>query len=96
MDNLWTIYGQIMDKSLSIQCQQIELRFYFRNHPAVSQMSDAIHRCDAPLDYSDLAFDFQTFRESIQLDLHLWPLRFSFGYATSLRHLRDMSHRHCP
>lgn len=31
----------------------------------------AIHRCDAPLDYRDLAFDFVSFREPIQLNLHL-------------------------
>ena len=31
----------------------------------------AIHRCDAPLDYKDLAFDFQTFRENLQLNSHL-------------------------
>lgn len=31
----------------------------------------AIHRCDAPLDFKDLAFDFQSFREEIRLNLHL-------------------------
>lgn len=31
----------------------------------------AIHRCDAPLDYKDLAFDFSTFREPLQANLHL-------------------------
>jgi 5-methylcytosine-specific restriction protein A len=31
----------------------------------------AIHRCDAPLDYKDLAFDFQNFRETLQLNQHL-------------------------
>lgn len=30
----------------------------------------AIHGCDAPLDYSDLAFDFGNHRESLQLVLH--------------------------
>jgi 5-methylcytosine-specific restriction protein A len=34
----------------------------------------AIHRCDAPLDYLDLAFDFRTFRESLQLNMHLSSL----------------------
>lgn len=31
----------------------------------------AIHRCDAPLDYRDLAFDFQNFREALTLNSHL-------------------------
>ena len=31
----------------------------------------AIHRCDAPLDFRDLAFDFQNFREPLQLNQHL-------------------------
>lgn len=31
----------------------------------------AIHRCDAPLDFKDLAFDFQSFREAVRLNLHL-------------------------
>lgn len=30
----------------------------------------AIHGCDAPLDYSDMAFDFGNHRESLQLVLH--------------------------
>jgi hypothetical protein len=30
----------------------------------------AIHGCDAPLDYSDMAFDFKEHRESLQLVLH--------------------------
>lgn len=33
----------------------------------------AIHRCDAPLDYEDLAFDFGTHRERLRLDRHLQP-----------------------
>ena len=31
----------------------------------------AIHRCDAPLDFHNLAFDFQNFREPLQLNQHL-------------------------
>jgi len=31
----------------------------------------AVHRCDAPLDYLDLAFDFGKFRDKLTLDLHL-------------------------
>lgn len=31
----------------------------------------AIHKCDAPLDYKDLAFDFGGFREKLQLNKHL-------------------------
>ena len=31
----------------------------------------AIHRCDAPLDFKDLAFDFQSFREAVQVNFHL-------------------------
>ncbi len=31
----------------------------------------AIHRCDAPLDFRDLAFDFQSFREAVHLNSHL-------------------------
>ncbi len=31
----------------------------------------AVHRCDAPLDYFDLALDFGKFREKLILDLHL-------------------------
>ena len=31
----------------------------------------AIHRCDAPLDFLDLAFDFGNHREVVQLSLHL-------------------------
>jgi 5-methylcytosine-specific restriction protein A len=31
----------------------------------------AIHRCDAPLDYADLAFVFARQRERVQLDPHL-------------------------
>jgi len=31
----------------------------------------AVHRCDAPLDYLDLAFDFGKFRDKLALDLHL-------------------------
>ena len=31
----------------------------------------AVHRCDAPLDYQDLAFDFGKFRDKIVLDFHL-------------------------
>lgn len=31
----------------------------------------AIHRCDAPLDFKDLAFDFGTHREPLQLNNHL-------------------------
>ena len=31
----------------------------------------AVHRCDAPLDYSDLALDFGKFRDKLALDLHL-------------------------
>jgi len=31
----------------------------------------AVHRCDAPLDYLDLAFDFGKFRDKLQLNLHL-------------------------
>lgn len=31
----------------------------------------AVHRCDAPLDYTDLAFDFGKFREKLTLDIHL-------------------------
>jgi hypothetical protein len=34
----------------------------------------AIHRCDAPLDYDDLALDFGTHREPIQIDRHLQTL----------------------
>lgn len=31
----------------------------------------AIHRCDAPLDYADMAFDFGAHREELALNLHL-------------------------
>jgi 5-methylcytosine-specific restriction protein A len=31
----------------------------------------AIHRCDAPLDYSDMAFDFGSHREALQMNYHL-------------------------
>jgi 5-methylcytosine-specific restriction enzyme A len=31
----------------------------------------AIHKADAPLDYSDLSFDFGTHREQVQIDHHL-------------------------
>jgi len=31
----------------------------------------AIHRCDAPFDYKDLAFDFGSHRESLKANLHL-------------------------
>jgi hypothetical protein len=31
----------------------------------------AIHRCDAPLDYKDLAFDFGSHRELLKVNLHL-------------------------
>jgi 5-methylcytosine-specific restriction protein A len=31
----------------------------------------AIHHCDAPLDYRDLAFDFGTHKEALMLNLHL-------------------------
>ena len=31
----------------------------------------AVHRCDVPLDYLDLAFDFGKFRDRLQLNLHL-------------------------
>jgi 5-methylcytosine-specific restriction protein A len=30
----------------------------------------AIHGCDAPLDYADMAFDFGSYREGLQLRLH--------------------------
>lgn len=31
----------------------------------------AIHRCDAPLDYDDLTFNFSSHREAIKINLHL-------------------------
>lgn len=31
----------------------------------------AIHRCDAPLDYKDLAFDFGSHRETLKVNFHL-------------------------
>jgi hypothetical protein len=31
----------------------------------------AVHRTDAPLDYSDMAFDFRTHREALRADRHL-------------------------
>lgn len=31
----------------------------------------AVHRCDAPLDYLDMAFDFGKFRDKLQLDQHI-------------------------
>ena len=31
----------------------------------------AIHKIDAPFDFSDMAFDFGTHRENLQIDLHL-------------------------
>jgi 5-methylcytosine-specific restriction protein A len=33
----------------------------------------AIHRCDAPLDWGDLAYDFGTHREAVAMDRHLEP-----------------------
>jgi len=76
---LWnprSIYGEYLCHGHHIQWlsrggedAQENLMLLCPNHHA------AVHRCDAPLDYFDLAFDFGTFRDKLSLDLHLLTAR---------------------
>ena len=64
-------YVRVLPMSRAHLSKRILVRAFLHLNLTLRSYHAAIHRCDAPLDFGDLAFYFSDIREQLKLNLHI-------------------------